>query len=106
MRSVCASAVQAGVVLVRVLCTATANVACAHDASFRSFPQPCLDRTSRCPRLLCRPSTPSVVSFEGTLSVRFVEPFEVGFVGLSSLVLPLHPFVPAVRLQRSCLITV
>jgi hypothetical protein len=47
-----------------------------------------------------------IISFEGTLSVRFVEPFEVGFAGLSSLVLPLHPFVPAVRLQRSCLITV
>ena len=46
-----------------------------------------------------------IISFEGTLSVRY-EPFEVGFVGLSPLVLPLPPFVRAVRLQRSCLITV
>ena len=38
-----------------------------------------------------------IPSSEGTLSVRFVEPFEVGFAGLSSLVHPLRPFVPAVR---------
>mgnify|MGYP001807400405 FL=1 len=36
----------------------------------------------------------------------FVEPFEVGFAGLSSLVRLLHPFFPAVRLQLSCLFTV
>lgn len=45
-------------------------------------------------------------SHEGTLSVRFFPSLSKwGSLGRFVLVSPLHPFVPAVSLQRSCVIT-